>query len=132
MTEGKVRAALRLLSTENQSGPLKLDDIVDESDKSVRDILEEKHPDPQPIHTDAVLDTPTVDDNYHPILFDNITPEMIRNCALHTEGSAGLSGMDALCWRRLCTSFGESQMNSVQLLQPLLEKSAPPTLTPQA
>ena len=107
MTGGKIRAALRLLSTENRSGPLRLDDIVDESGKSVRDILEEKHPDPQPIHPDAILDTATVDNNYHPILFDNITPEMIRNCAMHTEGSAGPYGMDALCWRRLCTSFGE-------------------------
>ena len=107
MMEGKIRAALRLLSTESQSGPMRLDDIVDESGKSVRDVLEEKHPDPQPIHPDAILDTATVDNNYHPILFDNITPEMIRNCALHTEGSAGPSGMDALCWRRLCTSFGE-------------------------
>ena len=107
MMEGKVRAALRLLSTENQSGPLRLDDNVDESGKSFRDVLEEKHPDPRPIHPDVILDTSTVDNNYHPILFDKITPEMIRNSALHTEGSAGTSGMDALCWRRLCTSFGE-------------------------
>ena len=45
MMEGKVRAALRLLSTENQSRPLRLDDIIDESGKFVRDVLEEKHPD---------------------------------------------------------------------------------------
>ena len=101
MMEGKVRAALQLLSTESHSGPMRLDDIVDESGKSVRDILEEKHPDPQPIHPHTILDTATVDNNYYPILFDNITPEMIQDCALHTEGSAGPSGMDALCWRWL-------------------------------
>ena len=30
---------------------------------------------------------------------------MIKQAALHTSGVAGPSGLDALSWRRLCTSF---------------------------
>ena len=45
--------------------------------------------------------------DFHPILFDNITAEIIRNSALHTAGAAGPSGVNALRWRRLCTAFGQ-------------------------
>ena len=34
-----------------------------------------------------------------------ITGESIRHAALHTQGSAGPSGVDAYAWRRLCSSF---------------------------
>jgi len=39
------------------------------------------------------------DNNFHPILFDSITADVIRTSALHTEGSAGPSGVDAMSWR---------------------------------
>lgn len=39
MTEGKVRAALQLLNRETGSGPLKLNDMIEGSGRSVRDIL---------------------------------------------------------------------------------------------
>ena len=37
----------------------------------------------------------------------NITGEVIRAAALHTQGAAGPSRLDALSWRRLCTTFGQ-------------------------
>ena len=47
MMEGKVRAALRLITDVSSSGPLNLDRLI-ESDtdgpESVRDILAKKHP----------------------------------------------------------------------------------------
>ena len=109
MMEGKVRAALKLLNNGTQSAPLMLDDVVEECGKSVRDILKDKHPHPKPPHPDVILstDSTTANNAFHPIVFDNITAESIRKSALLTEGLVGPSGMDALCWRCLCTAFGE-------------------------
>ena len=56
MMEGRVRAALQLLSRETRSGPLSLDRVVsDGSYRTVRDILEDKHPNSEPAHVDAIL-----------------------------------------------------------------------------
>ena len=111
MMEGKVRAALRLLTKQAKSGLLRLDQVIggysSTAGRTVREILEEKHPNASPVHADAILcDDPTNDD-FHPIVFDGITSEVIRVSALHTEGSAGPSGVDAMSWRRLCTAFGQ-------------------------
>ena len=53
----------------------------------------------------AVLSLPTPKLPSHPVIFDSLDGASIRAAALHTNGSAGPSGLDALCWRRLCTSF---------------------------
>ena len=41
----------------------------------------------------------------HPVVYDNIDARAIRSAAINTKGAAGLSGLDAHCWRSLCTSF---------------------------
>ena len=68
-------------------------------------MLEDKHPDPAPIHPEAILSKDMTSVAFHPILFDRLTAEVIRNSTLHTEGSVG-PGMNALSWRRICTTFG--------------------------
>ena len=107
MMEGRVRATLQYLTKDAESGPLRLDEAVnDGSGRTVRDVLEDKHPDPEPVNADAIV-SETPGDNFHPIVFDNITPEAIRKSALLTTGSAGPSGVTAMMWRRLCTAFGQ-------------------------
>ena len=108
MMKGKVRAALQLLNKGEGSAPMRLDDIVETCGKSVHDILKEKHPHPMPLHTDLILteDITAASSDFHPVLFDSIIAEAIQRSGLLTEGPAGPSGMDALCWRRLCTAFG--------------------------
>ena len=116
LMEGRVRAALRYLSKREQTGLLSLDQIMTEdptssSTKTVREILEGKHPDANLAYTDAILSMPDEDtpsNISHLILFDSITADDIRTSALHTEGAAGPSGLDAMNWRRLCTAFGQS------------------------
>lgn len=50
MMEGRVRAALRL-ATNTHTGLFSLDEMIsDNSRKTVRDVLEEKHPEPKPAH----------------------------------------------------------------------------------
>ena len=41
----------------------------------------------------------------NPIIYSNLDAECILQAALHTQGAAGLSGLDAYFWRRLCSSF---------------------------
>ena len=94
--EGKVRAALQLLTKDAQSGPMHLDEVInDGSGRTVRDVLEDKHPDPEPVNAEAIV-SETSSANFHPIVFDSITPEAIRTSALLTTGSAGPSGVTAM------------------------------------
>ena len=111
MMEGRVRVALKLLSEDTGSGPMSLDEIVDDSSgKSVRDVLEDKHPDPEPVHAEVLLEEDTSNVEFYPAV---ITAETIRISALHTQGAAGPSGMDALSWRRLCTAFGKKSCSAL-------------------
>ena len=45
-----------------------------------------------------------------------LSSDDIRQAALHTVGSAGPSGLDAMAWRCLCTSFGDSSNGSCEAL----------------
>ena len=72
----------------------------------MREVLEDKHLEASPAHPDILLDDMD-NDSYHPAIFENITGESIRTAALHTQGAAGPSGLDAYSWRRLCTAFGQ-------------------------
>ena len=111
MFAGRVRAALRLLSLNTRSGLLSLDEVLHENPsnangKTVREILEEKHPEADPILVETIVPKPA-EDSFHTIIFSKLTPDVIRMCALQTEGAAGPSGLDAMNWRPLCTAFGE-------------------------
>ena len=99
MTGGRVRTAL---ATNTRTGLLSLDEIIsNDSGKTVRDVLEEKHPDAKPAHAASIV-TCSDETDFHPVIFESITPEVIRKCALQTEGAAGPSGADAMHWRRFC------------------------------
>ena len=110
--EGRVRAALRLLVKDGRTGLLKLDQVIGAAEgstgKTVKEILEEKHPDANQAYGDAILSRSDneLHDDFHPILFESIDAEVIRNSALCTQGAAGPSGADAMLWRRFCTAFG--------------------------
>lgn len=108
MFRGKTGAALDLLSHKGTGGALHVNDPATKDDPtspSVLDVLKAKHPTAQPATADALLsdcqDPPMV----HPVIFDQIDASSIRSAALSTTGAAGPSGLDAHCWRRLCTSF---------------------------
>ena len=108
MTAGKTRAAIHLLSKNKSSGIHNLDDKI--NGKSVRDILKDKHPKGIPAANDVLMNTPSNIqlDNLPVLIFEDISTEDIRHAALHTEGSPGPSGCDAMAWRCFCTAFGEA------------------------
>ena len=66
---------------------------------TVLDVLKEKHPESQPAHENALLSVQNENPDFHPIAFNQITPEAVRRAVLRTEGAAGPLGVDALGWR---------------------------------
>jgi len=86
---------------------LNLDDEinVDSPTRSVREILNSKHPSAQPLHVNYLLPNWTNPPDFYPVVFDPFRWCVNRSAALRTTGAAGPSGADAHCWRRLCTAF---------------------------
>lgn len=100
MFQGKVNAALKLLSNTTSSG---IAPINDETLKA----LQEKHPMGQPKLNELLLEGPV--DKIDPILFEAIDEELIQRMASKTKGSSGPSKLDAQMWQRmlLSKSFGD-------------------------
>ena len=105
MFQGKVRAALRLLSHTTHPGVLSLNQEI--NGKQVREILKDKHPPAQSAHSHTLLPESAQSQKYHPILFDSINGQLMRSVCLRVQGSAGSSGLDAAYWRRMCTAFND-------------------------
>ena len=66
-------------------------------------MLKDKHRPGQPVSPEVIVDNDPPE--IHPIVFDQIDASLIISTVLRTTGSAGPSGLDAACWRRLCTFF---------------------------
>ena len=98
MMEGKVRAALRTITTTANGGVLSLT-------KEVREALIKKHPPKQPPVSSSIMEPDTLLREPHFIVFEKIDGHMIRETALKTDGAGGPSGLDAAAWKRLCSSF---------------------------
>ena len=125
MFQGKINAALQLLSQHGKGGILSADEMVDlggEGEKSVLDILYSKHPHPEPVSMDALPEGYNDPPEAHPVIFDQITASSIRCATLRTKGAAGPSGMDAHCWRRLCTSFKSASQDLCHALATLAKR----------
>ena len=103
MFEGKVHAAIRLLSDQSSSGILSLDQEFEGT--SVCDIPKIKHPPAQLAHPSTLLPPSACTTEYHPVMFETVNGDLIRSVALQVHGSAGPSGVDAAGWRRMCTAF---------------------------
>ena len=72
--------------------------------KTVREILTEKHPPAKAAQDEALL-SGEMPPPPHPVIYSGITREAILDAVLNTQGAAGPSGMDAASWRRICTAF---------------------------
>ena len=113
---GNVKAPIRLLSDNECSGIHSLDTKID--NQSVKDILLEKHFPTQPIHLSTIVTSHT-SPVFHSVLFDSISPELIRSLTVKINGSSGLSGVDAAPWKKLCTSFQSSSADLCSVLASL-------------
>ena len=97
---GNIRNASRLL-VQNESGVLKPSDVI--GDKTVGQLLEEKHPAPAPLYTGTfdLANLPAIEKIF-------ITERIIDKVARRTFGSNGPSGSDANHWFDALIRFGTS------------------------
>ena len=108
MFQGKTSAELRLLSQSDCRGVLHVDDPANRDDpdsQSVLDVLKSKHLQAQSASLVAVPWSSVEVPQIHPVVVKRINASSIRSAALRTRGTSGPSGINAHCWRRLCTSF---------------------------
>ena len=95
MLQGKVNAALKLLSTDYDNGVHQInDDVINQ--------LQQKHPIPRPIDDNILLHGPI--DRILPSYFDSIDEGTISKAARLTKGAAGPSQLDADLYRHILTS----------------------------
>ena len=114
MMQGKVKSAMNYLSQNSSGGVLRLEDMIPikssdgatDSQCSVHDILKDKHPPGKPPEEETLLQY--APESTNPMLFENLNADNIRQAAMQANGAAGLSGLDAYAWRRLCSSFGSA------------------------
>ena len=103
MFQGKLRAALRLVSDQCSSGVLNIDQEIDGT--PVLDPLTSKQTPALQASSATLLSPNDRSLEIHPILFEAITGDLIRSTSLRVQGSAGPSGMDTAGWRYICIAF---------------------------
>ena len=104
MFQGKVKAALRLLSSNPRGNFLPLNATV--GNGTVLDKLKRKHPAPYPINYDSLVNPQFPhSETCHEVIFEELDGVVICNSCLRTDEAAGLSGIDATGFRHMCTSF---------------------------
>ena len=117
--KGKVKDALRCLSGDGRSGVHSLSYIIMEGSdegKLVLDVLKDKHPAGQSPSVDTLLPTTTTPNDSSTCIFLALDDKAIRQAALRTQGSAGPSGVDAIAWKRWCTSHGRASVGLCKAL----------------
>ena len=125
MFEGKVSAAIDLLAQKGKGGVLRVSNPSNPDDPEsplVVEVLRSKHPPAKPATPTALVMSHQEPPQVHPVIYDRIDACCIRSAALNTKGSAGPSGLDAHCWRRLCTSFHSASWDLCHSLASLAKR----------
>ena len=86
MLQGKVSAALKILSDDDEHG------VLPPTDETIEE-LKKKHPPPAAIQKETLLQGPLQE--VESFYFDNINADLIRIAARQTKGAAGPSKLDA-------------------------------------
>ena len=95
MVQGKINPTIRLLDQNNAGTILPIND-------ETQCFLRDKHPDAiKKIETMLLQDRAR---KVNPIIYEQITGDFIRGCAMKTKGASGRSGLDANFWRRIVGS----------------------------
>ena len=95
MFAGKIKAALKFLDSNSESGVLP-------PSEDVIDLLEEKHPPSSKIESDTLINGPL--EQVNSIHFAGIDEQIVMKAALWTKGSAGPSHFDSDQFRRILCS----------------------------
>ena len=95
MEKGNVNGAFKLLTGNISNGILPLDD-------KTLSLLKQKHPTSSESNKEVLLrrEKPSV----HPVVFEDIDKNMVKEATLKNKGGAGPSGLDANEWRKILVS----------------------------
>ena len=104
--KGKIDSAMRFISENSSSGVLGIKDTISGSSKTVHDLLLEKHPRASVPPDDVLLDEEPLSIN--PIVFEALTPKLIKEVARRSKGAAGPSGLDSEAWKRMLICFKQA------------------------
>ena len=103
----RLNSAVRYLNPDSLSGVLSLADIANPATgQTVKDVLLEKHPNAAVAPSHALLSGDPKMANA--IMYQRITPELIKRISRRMHGSTGPSGLDADAWTRILTSYKAS------------------------
>ena len=104
MFKGKIEAALKLLFQKGKDGILQIKQPVDSLDANSPTVLESlksKHPAAKPASSNMFPTESCEPPQIKPVVYNSMDASTICSAALSTNGSAGPSGLDTHCWRRL-------------------------------
>ena len=103
MKKGNVNGALKLLTSNISNGILPLDD-------KTLSFLKQKHPASSELNEEVLLrgEKPSA----HPVVFEDIDENMVKEAALKTKGGSGPSGLDACGWRKILVSKNYGTINA--------------------
>jgi len=110
---GKIGSAAQYLAAGGKGGVMQADEAID-AERTVLDVLKEKHPEPREADESCLLDGEFAPPN--PVLYEALTPAVIIKMARQLSGSAGPSGLDAVAWRRMLTGFKGASNNLASAL----------------
>lgn len=95
MMQGKVSAALKILSDDDNQG------VLPPTDETIHE-LKNKHPEPASVQEETLLQGPVPE--VHNFYFDNINADMINKSARQTKDAPGPSKFDAEQFRNILCS----------------------------
>ena len=103
MEKGNVKGALKLLTSNISNGILPL------GDKNLS-LLKQKHPVSSELNEEVLLrgEKPSV----HPVIFEDIDQNIVKEAALRTKGSSRPSGLDADGWRKIIVPKSYGTINA--------------------
>ena len=103
MEKGNGNGALKLLTSNISNGILPLDD-------KTLSLLKQKHTMSSELNKEVLLrgEKPSV----HPVVFEDIDKNMVKEAALKTKGGSGPSGLDADGWRKTLVSKSYGTINA--------------------
>ena len=103
MLKGELRAATRWITERGSGRVLSPNDKVGSGDRTVLDVLREKHPDPAPID-ECAMDG--CDDELPALMDVSVTSGHVEKIARSLHGGAGPGGTNSSHWRSFLLRFG--------------------------
>ena len=109
MATGKINAAMKVLENSNGTGILPINNDTIQ-------MLNDKHPKGEDEQQDMILMGPIK--HIDPIIFEELTPDLIKKTAFHLNGSAGPSNLDSDQWRAILGSskYGQTGLDLAESL----------------